>query len=255
MSAPHSSNLPIVGVEPGCEDARAVDVVCYGAAGHAIIYLIGLRQQYPLMRVRAFVDDFNHGFTHPDEDAPVISAHERQERFPDVPVVLAINDPAAREKIYWRLVEEGALFFTTSGHPRLAHHSVVAGEGTIVDPATRIGPRVRLGRAVSAIPVMMAHDVEVGDFTSIGTGSTILGNVKIGARVNVAPNAVITNGYPGKPRTIGDGCVIGVGAVVTRDLAAGEIVVGNPAMSVAEWRELRTVAQARPSAAEPGRDA
>ena len=32
--------------------------------------------------------------------------------------------------------------------------------------------------------------------------------------------------------TIGDGCVIGAGAVVTRDIPAGSVAVGNPARAI-----------------------
>ncbi len=46
----------------------------------------------------------------------------------------------------------------------------------------------------------------VEDRASIGTGATILGGVKIGR-----------------------GATVGAGSVVTKDVAAGETVVGNPA--------------------------
>jgi acetyltransferase-like isoleucine patch superfamily enzyme len=48
--------------------------------------------------------------------------------------------------------------------------------------------------------------------------------VRIGNDVFVGMNATILKGV-----SIGDGAVIGAGAVVTRDVPAGGIVGGNPA--------------------------
>ena len=61
---------------------------------------------------------------------------------------------------------------------------------------------------------------------------------KIGSGVNIAPHAVIGNGTPDRPLRIGDGAIIGVGAVVTRDVPAGARMIGNPAMPVERWKTL-----------------
>jgi maltose O-acetyltransferase len=53
--------------------------------------------------------------------------------------------------------------------------------------------------------------------------------VKIGTNVWVGGGAKILPGI-----TIGDDAIIGAGAVVTRDVAAGTCVVGNPARAVAK---------------------
>ncbi len=41
--------------------------------------------------------------------------------------------------------------------------------------------------------------------------------------------AVIKQGTPDKPLIIGKGAIVGMGAVVTKDVPAGAVVVGNPA--------------------------
>ncbi len=51
--------------------------------------------------------------------------------------------------------------------------------------------------------------------------------VTIGARVWIGGGAIILPGV-----SIGDGAIIGAGSVVTRDVAKGVIVVGNPAKTV-----------------------
>ena len=64
---------------------------------------------------------------------------------------------------------------------------------------------------------------------STGPGVVLAGGVLVG------PGAFIGAGATVLPeRTIGAGATVGAGAVVTRDVAPGDVVVGNPA------RVLRT---------------
>ncbi|WP_299351698.1 sugar O-acetyltransferase [uncultured Shimia sp.] len=51
--------------------------------------------------------------------------------------------------------------------------------------------------------------------------------VRIGNRVWIGGGAIILAGV-----TIGDGAVVGAGSVITKDVAAGAVVVGNPARIV-----------------------
>lgn len=58
--------------------------------------------------------------------------------------------------------------------------------------------------------------------------------VVIGSDVFVGARAVILPGV-----TIGDRCVIGAGAVVTRNVAAGSVVAGSPARVIGTFDQLR----------------
>jgi len=61
--------------------------------------------------------------------------------------------------------------------------------------------------------------------------------------VNVAPNVVVANGTRDRPLRIGDGAVIGVGAVVVGDVAPGARLIGNPALPLRDWVRLRRLAR------------
>jgi len=107
--------------------------------------------------------------------------------------------------------------------------------------AIKTAPKVFIGPYVT----IYGHGgVEIGEWSLISMQATILSSnhtipamdrcirwendvllpTKIGRDVWIGANAVILGGV-----TIGDGAMVGAGAVVTKDVESGAIVAGNPA--------------------------
>ncbi|MCP5371379.1 MAG: sugar O-acetyltransferase [Hyphomicrobiales bacterium] len=129
----------------------------------------------------------------------------------------------------------------------LAELLAAVGDGAAVRPPFHCdyGYNITLGRGVFLnfnCVILDVVAVEIGDGTQIGPGVQILAAdhprdaaqrraglesgrpVRIGRNVWIGGGALILPGV-----TVGDDAIVGAGAVVTRDVAAGATVVGNPA--------------------------
>ena len=86
---------------------------------------------------------------------------------------------------------------------------------------------IRTGSDVSIGPeaaiLTLGHDPQSPDFADRG------GDVVIGDRAWICYRAIILPGV-----TIGEGAVVGAGAVVTKDVKAYAIMAGNPARTIGE---------------------
>lgn len=111
---------------------------------------------------------------------------------------------------------------------QLSNNSI--GEGAIFCPNSMVTSNAKIGRFFQAnIYSYVAHDCIIGDFVTFAPGVRCNGRVHIDDFAYIGTNAVIREGSPNKPISIGAGAVIGMGAVVTKDVPAGAVVVGNPA--------------------------
>jgi UDP-3-O-[3-hydroxymyristoyl] glucosamine N-acyltransferase len=72
--------------------------------------------------------------------------------------------------------------------------------------------------------VHIAHGVHIGRNSLVIANAMVAGSVTIGENVWVAPSTSILNG-----KKVADQALIGMGAVVVKDVEKEEIVVGNPA--------------------------
>jgi sugar O-acyltransferase (sialic acid O-acetyltransferase NeuD family) len=152
---------------------------------------------------------------------------------PDARICIAIADSRVRARLAARCAGAGLGFFTVRARESVVMDDVALGEGAILSPFTTLTSNIRIGRHFQAnLYAYVEHDCVLGDFVTFAPGAKCNGNVVIGDHVYVGSGAVIRHGLPGKPLTIGAGAVIGMGAIVTRDVPAGETWVGNPARPI-----------------------
>lgn len=216
-------------------------VACFGSSGtctHVAHNVIA--QSAGRLVLDAYIEDDAAAPTSPYDGLPIV---ELDDIGPDVGVIVPVHGIAARRRIYARLEERGTALIGSSGSARIAHPSAVLGEGVIVSSETFLGPGTTVGRGSIVLAGLVAHDVVIGEFCTLAMRSIVLGHVVMGDDVWVGAGATISNGTADRPLRIGDGAVIGVGAVVDRDVAPGEVLTGPRAMTLREWARLRLAAR------------
>jgi sugar O-acyltransferase (sialic acid O-acetyltransferase NeuD family) len=143
---------------------------------------------------------------------------------------LAIADPMLRARIYDRCVQAGVSIIGAAAANICVMDDVKIGEGACLSPFVTLTSNISIGKCFHAnLYSYVEHDCLIGNFVTFGPGAKCNGNVVIEDFVYVGSSAVIKQGKPGSPLIIGKGAVVGMGAVVTRSVAAGAVVAGNPA--------------------------
>jgi acetyltransferase-like isoleucine patch superfamily enzyme len=108
-------------------------------------------------------------------------------------------------------------------------NNISIGDNTVVNRFTYLDGRVPLtiGNNVNishyTLIQTLTHDPQNSDFVCLSKPVVIEDNVWVGARAIICPGV-----------TVGEGAVVGAGAVVTRDVSPYTIVAGNPARFVKE---------------------
>jgi len=148
-------------------------------------------------------------------------------------VVVAIGSGETRRTLAAKLEEAGLEQFTTVAPTAVIMDEVHIGAGAIITDYVVMTANIKVGVSFHAnLHSYVGHDCVIGDYVTFAPRVNCNGNVHIGNDVYVGTNASIIQGTPDEPLTIGDGAIIGMGAVVTKSVAARTVVAGNPARAI-----------------------
>ena len=142
-------------------------------------------------------------------------------------------------------------------HPQGICESQQVGDGTRIWAFSHVLQGARIGRDVNINDgVFVENDVQVGDRVTVKCGVSLWDGIRLHDDVFIGPNVTFTNDHFPRSKqypdhflvttvqrgasvgggavilpgvTIGQNAMVGAGAVVTRDVPANAIVVGNPA--------------------------
>lgn len=204
-------------------------IAVYGASGFG-------REVYPLVRAQhgdadtriVFVDDAAADGARVLSFDDFIGQPEENKQF-----IIAVASSLIRSDLARRCFDAGLYSIDVRAANVVTLDDVQVGEGSILCAFTHITSNVRIGRFFHAnFYSYVAHDCVIGDFVTLAPGAKCNGNIHIDDYAYIGSGAVIKQGTPENPRRIGRGAIIGMGAVVTKDVAPGETVVGNPARPI-----------------------
>lgn len=158
--------------------------------------------------------------------APCLTLKAAAEKYHEkLTAVIAIGEPATREKIYLKLKDMG-ISLATLIHPGVyIDETTKVGEGCVICEGVTITSAVTIDDNVYIHPhAVIGHDIHVGKHSMIGSNSEIGGDNKLGERVYMGFMSGTKEGL-----TIGSDVIISAGAIVFRNIEPNYIVVGNPA--------------------------
>lgn len=153
-------------------------------------------------------------------------ATEASDRF----ITLAIADSQIRSALAAKCNGDGVRPWAVRAPTSVVLDSVEIGEGVVLCPFVTLTSNIRIGRHFHAnLYSYVGHDCVIGDYVTFAPSVHCNGNVTVEDHAYVGAGAILRHGQPNKPLIVGRGAVVGMGAVVTKDVPPGATVVGNPA--------------------------
>jgi sugar O-acyltransferase (sialic acid O-acetyltransferase NeuD family) len=143
---------------------------------------------------------------------------------PDLEYIIGVGDPQTKLKI---LAAAGPVSLAEAivDPSAILGEDIIIGRGSIIAPNSIITTDVVIGECATINSVVtIAHNSRIGDLFNAAPGVNISGNVTIGNRVTVGTNSAIREKIH-----VTDDVIIGMGAIVTKNLNTPGVYVGCPA--------------------------
>lgn len=173
----------------------------------------------------AFVDDFQSPGTKYGTEVMRLDVALGRFGLSESELVVAIGEPAVREKIFDALKEKKVRFANIIDPSAIVSGTASLGEGVIVTSFCSIASSAVIGdNVVLNAKAIVGHDVVIGRSTVLSSMVNIGGACRLGSCSYVGMAAQVKQGL-----TIGDRTIIGMGSMVHDSVGDNLIAIGNPA--------------------------
>jgi sugar O-acyltransferase (sialic acid O-acetyltransferase NeuD family) len=161
---------------------------------------------------------------------PIVGTHAQlfeNGDFSGLQLVLSMGDNDIRLELGDEIRKRGGNAPTLVDPTAMVSRYASLEEGVVVLANSTVGPTTTVGRDVHiSYNATIAHDVDIRRGCFIASNSSIGAYITLREKVLVGASSTI---LAKKGLTVGEGAVVGAGAVVTKSVPEGATVVGNPA--------------------------
>ena len=180
--------------------------------------------------VRGFLDDNPAVAGEKFRSASVLGRAQQWQEYSDCDFVIAIGNPRIRKKVHETMCVVGNPSFATLIDPGAVAMPEYAsiGPGSVICAGTVCTVEVEIGaHVILNLNCTVGHETCIEDFATIAPMVAISGNVRIGQCAEVGTGASIRQGL-----TVNGGAMIGMGSVLTKNVAENTVVFGSPAKPI-----------------------
>lgn len=199
-------------------------IYCAGGLGKETLALVSLINRWDKI---IFIDDIKDA--HEYCGYPVYRFEETLLKPDEVEFIVASGEPLGRKKLFEKIKNSGYSLATLISPYASILPGTQIGEGCIIWDCG-ISADVSVGNNVLVNShAMIGHDATIGMHSVISSYSFLGGCTLIGESVYMAPGAMAKDRIK-----IGDCAIVGMGAIVLRNVRSRAIMVGNPARRFGE---------------------
>lgn len=145
-------------------------------------------------------------------------------------IIISFSDPQVRKTLAQRCIEDQLEFTSCVAATHKKLDAIDVDISSVFCDYTLCTTNIKIGKFFQCnLYSYVGHDCVIGDFVTFAPRVSCNGNVIIQDDVYIGTGAVIRQGTPEQPLIIGKGSIIGMGAIVTKNVDPETIMFGNPA--------------------------
>jgi len=142
-----------------------------------------------------------------------------------------LKEATLRIRLHQLIEEAGGQLATLLADTAQVSRYATIGPGTVVMHHAIVNAGASIGKGcIINTMANIEHDAVIGDYCHISTGVMVNGNCRVGGGTFLGSQSVLVNGV-----AVAEGCVVGAGSTVRKDLKQKGLYAGNPALLKIKW--------------------